>query len=98
MPGSNSEALGGFCDGLGSSIMVWYSVGPIITFHGRITAREYVDGLCNQAHPMMQLLFTDDAVFQDDSAPFTQMELFSCGLKSMKVNFSMFPGQHNHHI
>jgi hypothetical protein len=30
-----------------------YSVGPTITIHGRITAREYVDRLGNQVHPMM---------------------------------------------
>jgi hypothetical protein len=30
--------------------------------------------------------------------PFTQLELFNGGLRSMKVNFSIFPGQHNHQI
>jgi hypothetical protein len=30
--------------------------------------------------------------------PFTQMELFSHGLKSMKVNFNIFPGQHNYQV
>jgi hypothetical protein len=30
--------------------------------------------------------------------PFTQLELFSHGLKGMKVNFSIFPCQHNHQI
>jgi hypothetical protein len=30
--------------------------------------------------------------------PFTQLELFSRGLKSMKVNFNIYPGQHNHRI
>jgi hypothetical protein len=30
--------------------------------------------------------------------PFTQFELFSHGLKSMKVNFSIFPGQDSHQI
>jgi hypothetical protein len=30
--------------------------------------------------------------------PFTQLELFSHGLTSMKVNFSNFPGQHNNQI
>jgi hypothetical protein len=29
---------------------------------------------------------------------FTQLELFSHGLKSMKVNFNIFPGQQNHQI
>jgi hypothetical protein len=43
---------------------------------------------------MIQMLFpNNDAVFEGDSAPFTQMELFSHGLKSMKVNFNIFPGQ-----
>jgi hypothetical protein len=56
------------CDGLGSNIVVQYSVGPIITLHGRITAREYVDRLGNQVHPMIQTLFTNnDAVFQSNS-------------------------------
>jgi hypothetical protein len=86
------------------SVMVWaaissYSVGPIITLHGRITAREYVDSLGNQVHPMIQMLFPNDTVFQGDNAPIhTTGELFSHGLKSMKVNFNIFPGQHNHHI
>jgi transposase len=50
--------------------ILWYSVGPIITLHGRITAREYVDRLGNQVHPMIQTLFpNNDAVFQEDNAP-----------------------------
>jgi hypothetical protein len=58
-----------------------------------------VGRLGNQVHPMIQTLFpNNDAVFQDDNAPLTQLELFSHGLKSMKVNFNMFPGQHNHQI
>jgi hypothetical protein len=36
--------------------------------------------------------------FQDDNDPFTQLELFSHGLKSMKVGFNTFRGQHNHQI
>jgi hypothetical protein len=56
------------------SVMVWaaiswYSVGSIITLHGRITAREYADRLGNQAHHMIQTLLPHSgAVFQDDSA------------------------------
>jgi hypothetical protein len=69
MPGSNSETRGRFYDGLGSNIVIQYSV-PIITLHGRITAREYVDRLGNQVHPMIQTLFpNNDAVFQDDNVP-----------------------------
>jgi hypothetical protein len=44
------------------SVMVWaaipwYSVGSIITLHGEITAREYVDRLGSQVHPMIQSSF-----------------------------------------
>jgi hypothetical protein len=43
MHGSNSETRGRFCDGLGNNIMVQYSVGPIITLHGRFFCfRAYV--------------------------------------------------------
>jgi transposase-like protein len=30
--------------------------------------------------------------------PFTELELFSHSLKCMKVNFNIFPGQHNQQI
>jgi hypothetical protein len=53
-----------FCDGLGSNIVIEYSVGPIITLNGQITAREYVDRLGNQVHPMIQTFEDNDAVFQ----------------------------------
>jgi hypothetical protein len=70
MPGSNSETRGRFCDGLGNSIVVQHSVGPIITLDGRITAREYVDRMGDQGHPIIQtLLLNKDAVFQDDNSP-----------------------------
>jgi hypothetical protein len=66
---SNSETWGRFCEGLGSSFVVQYSVGPIITLHGQITAREYVDRLGSEVHPMIQMLFpNNDAAFQDDNA------------------------------
>jgi hypothetical protein len=61
---------------LEGSVMVWaavswYSISPIITLHGRITAGKYMDRFSNQVHPMIQTLFpNNDAVFQDDSAPF----------------------------
>jgi hypothetical protein len=69
MPGSNSEIRRRFYGSLGSSIVVQYSVGPIITLHGQITAMEYVDGLDNQVYSMIQTLFpNNDAVFQDDNS------------------------------
>jgi hypothetical protein len=48
----------------------WYSLGPIINFHDRITAREYADRLGNQVLPMIQILFlNNDADFHDGNAP-----------------------------
>jgi hypothetical protein len=39
-----------------------------VTLHGQITAREYMDKLGNQMHPMIQTLFpNNDAVSQDDN-------------------------------
>jgi hypothetical protein len=99
MPGFSSETRGRFCDRLARNIVVQYSVGSIITLRGRITARKNMDRLGNQVHPMIQTLFpNNDTVFQDEVPPFTQLELFSHGLKSMKVNFNIFPGQNSHHI
>jgi hypothetical protein len=58
--------------------------------------QEYVDRLGNQVHPMIQTLFpNNDGVFQDDKPPFTQLQLFSHGVRSTRVNFSIIPGQHN---
>jgi hypothetical protein len=60
---------GRFCDGLGSNIVIQYSIGPIVTFRGPVTAREYVKQLDNRVHPMIQTLFPNSvAVFQDDNA------------------------------
>jgi hypothetical protein len=81
-----------------SNIVVQYSFGPIITLRGRITAREYVVRLGNQVRPTIQTLFeTTMQFFQTIMPPFTQLKLFSPGLKNM-VNFIIFPGQHNHQI
>jgi hypothetical protein len=86
---------------LGAAIS-WYSVGSIITLHDQITAREYMDGLGNRHIPMIQTLFPNNAAISKiKMPPFTQLELFSHGLKSMKsmkVNFNIFPGQQNHQI
>jgi hypothetical protein len=73
----------------------WYSI--LLSHHypwWPITAEEYVDRLSNQVHHMIQTLFPNN----DAVPPFTQLELFSNGLKCMKVNFSNFPDQHNRQI
>jgi hypothetical protein len=54
---------------LASNIVEEYSAGPIIILHGRIIAREYVNRLGIQVHPMIQTLFPNNAVFHDDNAP-----------------------------
>jgi hypothetical protein len=101
MPGSYSETRGRFCDAFGSNIVVQSPVGSIITLHGRNTAREYVDRLGNQVHPMIQMLFPNkDAIFKEDNAPTHTAGTirFSHCLKNIKVNFNIFPDQHNHQI
>jgi hypothetical protein len=70
MPGFSSKTRERSYDSSGSNIVVQYSVSPITTLHGRITARKYVDRLGNQVQPMIQTLFlNNDAIFHDDSAP-----------------------------
>jgi hypothetical protein len=54
--------------GLGSNIMVQYSVDPITILHGRITARVHVAKLGNQMHPIQTLFPNHDAVSQGDNA------------------------------
>jgi len=47
----------------------WCNAGSIFTVNGRNTASDYVDILDNQLHPLVQILFPNDAVFQDDNLP-----------------------------
>ena len=76
--------------------MSWYSAGPIVTLNGRITSSDCVDILGSQMHSVVQMLFpNNDAIFQDDSSPYTQPEVCSVGLRSMKMHFNIFLGQHN---
>jgi hypothetical protein len=98
MPGSNYETRGRFCDGLGSNIKVQYSVGSISTLHGQITARQYVDRLGNQVHPMIQTLFPNNAVFQDDNAPIHTAGTVQSWFEEHERKFNIFPGQHSHQI
>jgi hypothetical protein len=74
MPGCENETRRRFRDGVGSNIVVQYSVDPINTLHGRIPARGYVARLANQVHPMIQTLFLKTTM-----PPFTELELFSHG-------------------
>jgi hypothetical protein len=99
MPGSNSETRGRLCDGLGSNIVVQYSVGPIISVHGRITAREYVDRLDNQVHPMTQTLFPNNCVvFQDDTAHIHTAGTAQSLFEEHEGELQHLHVQHNHQI
>ena len=52
------------------AVICWYSAGPAITLIGLITARDSMDILDNQVHPVVQMLFPNsDGVFQDDNSP-----------------------------
>jgi hypothetical protein len=70
--------------------MSWYSVCPIVILNGRITAREYVDMLGNEAHPMIQTLFpNNDEVFQDD--PIHAAETAQCWFEEHETEFQHLP-------
>jgi hypothetical protein len=72
--------------------VVQYSVGSIITVYDRITAREYVDRLDNQVHPMCQTLFlNNDAIFQDDSAPIHTAETVQSWFEEHEGQLQHFP-------
>jgi hypothetical protein len=99
MPGSNSETWERFYDGLGNNIVVQCSLDPIITLYGRITVREYMDRLGNQVHPMIKMLFQNNAVFQDDdSAPIHTAGTARSWFEEHEGDFSLFPGLHSHQI
>jgi hypothetical protein len=66
-----------FCDGLGSNIVIQYSVRPIISLHGRITAREYIGRLDNKVHPMIKTSEQRCSFSKTTMPPFTQLELFT---------------------
>ena len=48
----------------------WKSTGPMISYHGRINRRDYLQILSDQVHPMAQALFPEgNSIFQNDDAP-----------------------------
>jgi len=51
----------------------------------------------NQVNPMVQMLFpNNDAIFEDyNLLTHTETEVFSLGLRSMKMQFNIFPSQSN---
>jgi hypothetical protein len=95
MPGSNSETWKRFW-----AAVLWYSIllVPLLPFMAELLQGcTYVDRVGNKLDPIIHMLFpNNDAVFQDDNAPIHTAGTvqFSHSLKSMKVNFNIFPGQH----
>jgi hypothetical protein len=69
--------------------MSFYSAGHVIPLYGRITANEYRDILWSRCFLRMT------QVFSMTVRPYTQPAMFILRLRSMKMHFSNFPGQHN---
>jgi hypothetical protein len=80
----------------GGSVMIWtamswYSAGPIVTLNGQITASGYIDTLgasCGVSQLGCNLSRSQFA--------HTHSQKYCLGLRSMKMHFNIFPGQHNH--
>ena len=78
--------------------MIWaslsqYSAGPTITPNGQITASDYVGILGNLWSRCFLIMMR---FFKMTICPYTHPEVFSLGLRSIKMHCSIFPGQHNH--
>jgi hypothetical protein len=77
--------------------VVQYSVVPITTIHGRITAREYVDRLGDQVHPIIRTLFpNNNAVFQDNNVVFQDNNAPSHSAGIVQLWFEEHEGELQH--
>jgi hypothetical protein len=79
----------------GGSLMIWaavpwYSVVPLLTFMAKRTGL-VIRCIPRSRHYLWSMTLSSKTIMPT----FTQLELFSNGLKSMKVNL-IFPDQHNH--
>jgi hypothetical protein len=80
---------------LGNNIVVQYSVSPIITLHGRIAGKEYLEMLDNRLHPMIHALFRNhDAIFQAN-APIHTAGTVQSWFEEHEDELQCFPSQHN---
>ncbi|PNF27984.1 hypothetical protein B7P43_G14289 [Cryptotermes secundus] len=67
----------------------WYSVGPIFTLQGHVTANDSVTILGDQVHPMVQTLFPNgDAIYQANNASFVVCfgEQSACALSTSIID------------
>jgi hypothetical protein len=76
----------------GSAITVWAAISrygilfiSLIHFMAELLK---VERLCNQVHRWSRRYFLNNDTVFEDNAPYTQLELFSHGLKNMSVNFN----------
>jgi hypothetical protein len=96
-PGFNSETQAKFCNVSGSNIVVRYSVGSILPFLAELLQGSTWTGWVIRCTPRSRRYLRTTVQFSKTTVPHSQLELFSHGLKSMKVNI-ILPGQHNHQI
>jgi hypothetical protein len=68
----------------------WHCAVPKIALSDRITARDYVVHRVVQFFSLTMMQF-----FKITIHSYTQQVTFSLGLRSMKMNFNIFPGQRN---
>jgi hypothetical protein len=85
-----------FCDGLGSNIVISILLVSLLPFMTELLQGSTWTGWVIRCIPWSRRYFWRTMQFsKDDNAPsYTAGTVHS--LKSMKVNFSIFPGQHNH--
>ena len=74
----------------------WQSTGPMISLHGQINSRYYLEVLSNKVHLMVQVMFPErNAIFQDDNAQYTQQKSLKNGMKSILMKLNTSSGLHN---
>jgi hypothetical protein len=76
------------------SVLIWaaislYFAGPLIIRNCRIIPSDYMDILVNQFRPMVQMLFHNKAVSKMIIRPYIQPEVFSLGVRSMKMHLNI---------
>jgi hypothetical protein len=101
MPGSVTTVQHG-----GSSVMVWTTISwysillvPLLPLMAELLQGCTWTGWVIRCIPWSRRYFPTTIQFSTMTMPpFIQLELFGYGLKIMKVNFTIFPGQHSHLI
>jgi hypothetical protein len=90
----------------GNSVMVWAAISwysilfvPLLSIMAKLLQGSMWTGSVITYIPWSRRYSRTTMQFSKTAMPpFTQLELFSNGSKSMKVNFNIFPGQHYHQI